>query len=223
MVENIIYDKNISDYSNYTNLLLIDAQIHESDLFYSCVNSNTYPIKYNIISKIDSDKKVYKNIIDDTKSDIFEVDEIYNSDNDFKINYNMEDLKNSFDIDKIYNSDADFEINYNMKDINYNMKYINSTSQTSKFISENNFTDDLINELEQYNKFTQKQQITKLLELNNFVNLKRICIVCDDLNITNNKIFFDSEPFFTKDDLDSNQTIYSENLQFLIDLCKVCD
>ena len=215
-MENIIYDKNITDFSSYSNILLIDAQIYDSDLFYSSANSNTFPIKFKILSKVNLDNNKH-NILNNTESDLFGVEEIYNYDSDKEIIYNIEDINNSLDVEKIYNSDIDFEINYNMEEVKKN---INPLNQTNQLDVEDIFTDDLINELEQYNKFTQKQQITKLLELNNFVNLKRICIICDDLNITNNKIFFDSEPFFTKDDLEQNKTTYSENLQFIIDLCE---
>lgn len=200
---NLIYNKNITDFSICSNLMLIDAQIYDAELFYSSVNSSTFAIKYD---------KVQNNL-----SDLFESNTNNNPEIISNTNINDETEQLNIDLDLIYDSKSDTDINYIMSDIkNENINYINNLTDSNLNNSILNNIDNIDNTFE----LTQKEQITKLLETNNFNNLKRICIVCDDTNIEDYKEFLDSEAFFTSNDLDDlqqNQT-YSENLEFLIDL-----
>ena len=41
------YDRTITDFSSYTNVLLIDEHIIQSNIFYTSCNNTTFPIKYN--------------------------------------------------------------------------------------------------------------------------------------------------------------------------------
>ncbi len=57
MVDCYFYNKNITDFSLYKNLLLIDSKAYDSQLFYSSTNSDTFPIIFN---KIYSKTKLLK-------------------------------------------------------------------------------------------------------------------------------------------------------------------
>jgi hypothetical protein len=115
---------------------------------------------------------------------------------------NVEKVKNSFIYDK-------------NRDINKikNLLLIDSDVQDHiKFYeNSNNSTYPII-----YTYNSDKEELKEILK--NIISLKRLAILTHNSNLNKGKNFLNNKNLFTEEDLKKNVNVYSENMQFIIDL-----
>ena len=181
---NFLINTQLNDYSTYTNLMLIDDQVMDREIFYNSSNSFTFPIIYYRVNNVNN-----KDILD----------------------INPLPTRDILDINPPATRDTLKNLKKNLLNKNIHMIQDITTEENIHMIQ------DITPEL----KITQKEELINFIKNNNFINLKRLCIVSNNSFIDRNKSFLDSESFFNNEDLDLvNNSNYSSNLQYLIDFIK---
>jgi len=121
-------------------------------------------------------------------------------------NDHLEKISNHSKIELVYNKDADTSLVQNV------MLIASSVSSYQLFIdSANADTFPIV-----YSYSSDTNELLQLLQ-SKFTNIKRICFVFHD-PVGNTKLFLDSKPFFTNDDLVLGQNAFSDNVVFLKNL-----